>query len=848
MIHALPIEKHIPDIKEALEISRCAVIQAPPGAGKTTRVPLALLDEPWLAGKKIILLEPRRLAAVSCAGHMAGLLKERVGQTIGYQIRLDRKISPMTRIEVITEGIFTRKIQGDPFLENVGLVIFDEFHERNIHSDLGLALCLETFEALRGDLCILVMSATMDVSAVSNLLGDAPIILSKGKSFPVETIYMPLISHQNRAAPIEMACFWAIQKALAEASGDILVFLPGIKEIRRLDSILMKNLDSKVHVYLLYGNLSQKEQSNAFLPSSLGERKIVLATSIAETSITIDGVGIVIDSGLMRVPRFSLQTGMSLLSTLSVSKAAADQRRGRAGRTAPGRCYRLWSEYDNSLLKAFTRPEILSIDLSRVVLELAAWGVSDPKQLKWLDLPDKKFFDSAKNLLKNLEALDKKGHITLHGKKMAAAGLHPRISHMIIKADEKGQGLLACRIAAILNERDIIHFGKQRVDPDIRLRLEIIDTMTHKKKIWQKEFNINKDIIHRIIKSEKKMAGDFGIKPTKINSEKAGALLAYAYPDRIAQKRNKKDNTFVMASGKGAFFTAANDVSINDYIVAVHLDGNPSNAKIFLAAPYSKKDLKTDFCDAFQTLHTLEWDKKINAIKSKEKIIFASLIVEQRTLSDIDQDMACDILIKQIQRAGLRLLPWTQKIESVKQRAQFLKGTGRFEALPDVSDTTLEKQIEAWLKPFLKGIFSLKQLEKMDLKSAFLSLLTWEQRQTIEEMAPTHIMVPSGSKKPLKYHCENGLLDSPVLEVRLQEMFGLCSTPKIAGLTIPVTLHLLSPAGRPVQVTKDLESFWKNIYKDVKKDLMGRYPKHFWPDDPLKAIPTNRVRPKKRSK
>ena len=841
----LPIQKHFPDIKDALETFRCAVIKAPPGAGKTTRVPLALLEEPWLGNKKIIVLEPRRLAAISCAAHMADIIKEKVGQTIGYQIRLDRKISKSTRIEVITEGIFTRKIQNDPSLENIGLVIFDEFHERNIHSDLGLALCLDSFEALRNDLRILVMSATMDVTAVSTLMGNAPVIFSQGQSFPVKTIYVPALDKQNKVVPKEIACTLTIKRALSEACGDILVFLPGVREIQRLYSILKQDLDLKIHICPLYGNLSTKDQARAFRPSNPGEQKIVLATSIAETSITIEGIGIVIDAGLMRIPKFSTQTGMSLLSTMPVSKASADQRRGRAGRTAKGSCYRLWSQYDHKMLKAFTKPEILNADLAPVVLELAAWGVSDSGQLKWIDLPDENSFEQAKNLLKTLGALDEKGHITFHGKKMVSVGLHPRLAHMVIKAEKKGQGLLACRIAALLNERDIIGAGYAKIDPDIRLRLEIIERMVNKKMKWQKDFKVNNGTIHRIIASEKKMARDFNIISTKIDIEKAGSLIAHAYPDRIAKKRNNQDNTFLMASGKGAFFTETNSVSINEYIVAIQLDGNPQNAKIFLAAPYSKQDLELDFFDSFKNIQTLTWDKTIHSIKAKEKTILGALVIKQNITSDIDPDMACDIMITQIQKAGLKLLPWTKKLMSLKERAIFLKSTGHFPDLPDFSDKTLEEQMKIWLKPFISDVFSLKQLGKIDLEAVFLSMMTWDQKQTIEKMAPTHVIIPSGSKKPLRYCSKNGLLDSPILEVRLQEMFGLCSTLKIAGQTIPITLHLLSPAGRPVQVTKDLESFWKNTYKDVKKDLMGRYPKHFWPDDPMTAKPTNRVKPKK---
>ena len=846
MTRILPIQQHIPDILTALETSRRAVVQAPPGAGKTTRVPLALLDAPWLTNKKIILLEPRRLAAISCATHMADLLKEKVGQTIGYQIRLDRKIGPNTRIEVITEGIFTRKIQTDPSLEDVGVVIFDEFHERNIHSDLGLALCLETVEVLRPDLCILVMSATMDASAVSKLMNNAPIIISKGKSFVVETIYVPPQDRQKRVVPIEMVCARAIKKAVSETNGDMLVFLPGVKEIKTLYLLLENDLAPSLHIFPLYGNLSLKDQSKAFLPSRKGERKIVIATSIAETSITIEGVKVVIDSGLMRVPCFSSQTGMTRLETLRVSKASADQRRGRSGRTGPGKCYRIWSEYDQQLLKAHTKPEILSVDLTPVVLELAAWGVSDPGQLKWLDPPDKKSFEQAKNLLKTIGALDEQDRITFHGKKMVSAGLHPRLAHMVIKADEKGHGLLACRIAAFLNERDFVRFNKKAVDPDIRLRIEIIEAFATHKKIWQKEFQVNKGILHRIIQTEEKIAKNFNIKPTKTDIEKTGSLLAQAYPDRIAKKKNNKNNTFLMATGKGAFFTGINSVSLNEYIVAVHLDGNLQNAKIFLAVPYSKKNFEQDFCDCFKIVQTCFWDKNAGRVHAKEETIFENLVIRQKSISDIDPEMACDILIREIRKKGLSSFPWPKRLKSLKERAIFLKSTGRFSDLPDLSDKILEQKLTIWLKPFLAGVFSLKQLGEVDFKAAFLSLLTWKHQQIIEKNAPTYIKVPSGSKKPLKYSNEQGLLESPVLEVRLQEMFGLTSTPKIAGLSVPVTLHLLSPAGRPVQITRDLASFWKNTYKNVKKDLMGRYPKHFWPDDPLGAQPTNRVKSKNR--
>jgi len=852
MPKSLPIQKHIPTIIQTLKASRCAVVQAPPGAGKTTRVPLALLNEPWLKNKKILLLEPRRLAAKSCAAHMADLLKEKVGQTIGYQIRMDKKSGPDTRIEVITQGILARKIQSDPALEETGLVIFDEFHERNIQSDLALALLLDSFKVLRDDLRILVMSATMDVKEVSDLMDKAPVIFSKGKSFPVETVYtpysnLPSQTRQKKSVSIETACENVIKRAILETHGDLLVFLPGVKEIKTLSAMLEKDLPSKINLFPLYGNLSQKEQARVFYPSNPGERKIVIATSIAETSITIDGICVVIDSGLMRVPRFFPQTSMTRLETIPVSKASADQRRGRAGRTAPGKCYRLWSEYDHGLLQSFTKPEILSADLTGIALELAAWGVSDPKQLKWLDLPNEKSFEQAVHLLKTMGAVDEQGKISLHGKKMVLAGLHPRLAHMIIKGEEKGLGFLACRIAAFLVEKDFIRFDLGSFDPDILLRLELIENTAKKKKRWQKNFIVHQGILHRIIKSEKKIASDFGIKPKNLNPDKAGTLLALAYPDRIAQKRNSKDNTFLTSSGKGVFFTQPNPLSINKYIVAINLDGNPRNAKIFLAAPYSIKEFEEEFGDQFKKEHTVFWDKKSMAVEARDEIRFDRLVIQHHKVSKINPDRACDIMIQKIQNHGLSLLPWTKKLQQLKKRIVFLKNTGRFDDLPNVSNEALEKNIDAWLRPFLVNIFSIKQLETMDLAAAFMSLITWEQQKIIEKNAPAHMIVPSGSKKSLQYGNEKKSFESPILEVRLQEMFGLTKNLKIARGTIPITFHLLSPAGRPVQITKDLKSFWTNTYKEVRKDLMGRYPKHFWPNDPICARPTNRVKPRKGS-
>ena len=844
---SLPIDRHLNRIKSVLQKNPAAVVQAPPGAGKTTRVPLALLDEPWLAGKKIYLLEPRRLAAVSCAGHMAACLGEKTGQTIGYRIRLDKKTGPKTKIVVITEGIFTRMIQHDPALEDAGLVIFDEFHERNIHSDLGLAFVIEAVEALRPDLRILVMSATLDTGRISGLLGNAPVIASKGKSHPVTTRYRPPVDKQKRNIPIETACAGAIREALSGTTGDILVFLPGVGEIMRLKSLLDTQQDDRIQVVPLFGNLPAKEQNKVFAKALKGKRKVIVATAIAETSITIDGIRTVVDSGLMRTVRFSPQTGMNRLVTLPVSKASADQRRGRAGRTAPGTCYRLWSEYDHSLLNAFSVPEILSSDLAGVMLELAAWGVSDPAMLKWLDVPETGPVDQAKGLLKTLGALDEKGGITGHGKKMARAGLHPRLSHMVLMAQKKSKGFSGCRLAALLMEKDIVRFDRGRNDPDIRLRLELIEKAGNKNTDGYPP-DVNKQAIRRLFASERKIAGDFHITGAKTDLHDAGELLAHAYPDRIARKRKSRALTYVTASGKGICFSHTNSLTPSDYIVAVQSDGNPKNANVWLAAPYSLDLLKRDFKQAIQKQSVVEWDENTREVRQVERTCFKKLVLEEKTMPITDENRAIDLFVEKIRQSGLDTLPWTDKTAVLRDRICFLKQTGFFPDLPDLSDEVLLKTLDVWLPPYLNNTFSFSALDKLDLSAVFSALLTWNDRKTIEKNAPTHIIVPSGSKKRLAYTDRTGVLKSPLLQVRLQEMFGLVQTPMVAGNRIPVTIHLLSPAGRAVQITRDLKSFWKNTYPQVKKDLMGRYPKHYWPDDPYMATPTSRVRPgRKRS-
>ena len=705
----LPVGRVIPDLVLALGASKRALLLAPPGAGKTTYVPLALLDQAWLSKKKILMLEPRRIAAKACAAHMAGLLGEPIGQTVGYQIRMERCITSATRVEVITEGILTRRLQTDPSLEGVGLVIFDEFHERHLHSDLGLALCLETAEVFNETLRILIMSATMDMDALSDLMDNAPMIASQGRVYPVTTHYLPPSalpargnpyqdSTQNPYQNVRSACLMAVKKGLAEVSGDILVFLPGVREIRDLaqalthqialakSSDLSDSFGSEILVLPLYGNLSRSEQALAIAPSLPGRRKIVLATSIAETSLTIEGVRVVVDSGLMRVPRFSPGTGMSQLSTIPVSRASADQRRGRAGRTGPGICYRIWSEHETRGLIPFNRPEILSADLTSLMLELAQWGVKDPSDLKWMDLPPEAAVTQAKDLLIQLKGLDAHGRITTHGQRLLSAGVHPRLAHMILCADQMGQGLLACRMSALLGERDILSGG---FDPDIRLRLEALATLSAKLSSARfpreersaikpastrgMDHGFNAPLARTILKNAAKIGKDLNINSVGTDMERVGSVLAMAWPERVAQKRNNQDHSFLMASGSGAYFRSANSLTHLSYIVAIHLDGNPRNAGIFLAAPYGEKELERDFKDQITRSEHCFWDKGTRSVRSVLRTTYGRIVIRETRSENPDWEAVRACLIKGIQEEGLALLPWTRPLKQLKDRAVFLK-------------------------------------------------------------------------------------------------------------------------------------------------------------------------------
>ncbi|MBP1990077.1 ATP-dependent helicase HrpB [Paenibacillus eucommiae] len=840
--HVLPIEPIIPELMKALDTNTSAVLIASPGAGKTTRVPLALLKEKWLEGRIILLLEPRRLAARAAAKYMAEQLGERVGETVGYRVRMDTRVGPGTRIEVITEGVLARLLQADPALEHVGLVIFDEFHERSLHADLGLALCHQAQHLLREDLRILVMSATMEAQPIAALLGNASVLTSEGRAFPVKTQYLTVKSQER----IETTVVKTIVEALEHNEGDLLVFLPGAGEIRRVASGLSGNLmgsqaGSQVIIAQLHGGLSQGDQDQALAAAPAGKRKVVLATSIAETSLTVEGIQVVIDSGLMRVPRFSPRTGMTRLETVPVSLASADQRRGRAGRLGPGVCYRLWTEQGNRQLMPRGTPEIKDADLASLVLELAAWGVCDPSELSWLDPPPTGAYLQAQALLIQLAALNQDGTITKHGKQIAEMGLHPRLAHMILQAVPLALGNMACELAALLSERDFLRGGVPARSVDLRTRLELLHTYAakgdHSAQQLDMEHQVDTALCRRILVEAAQWKKELGIsRDTHPDHAACGLLLAFAYPDRIAQRRTT--GKFLLSNGRGAVITELQPLSNTPYLVAADLDDYGLESRMYLAAPVEAADLQKYLQEIVQEESLITWDRQMQSVKARQRQRLGALILKEIPHPDPDPLDILQALFDGLREEGLQLLPWTRAATQLRERLHFMH---QFSPdWPDVSEVSLIDTLAEWLGDHLYGLKNRGDLQKLNLFMILEGMLSWQQRQQLETYAPTHLTVPSGSRIPVDYSDPA----SPALSVRLQEMFGLADTPRIAGGKVALTLRLLSPAQRPVQVTRDLSSFWRDAYFEVKKDLKGRYPKHYWPDDPLAATPTQRAKPR----
>lgn len=823
----LPIDRVLTQLKEKLNEHTNAVLVAPPGAGKTTRVPLALLDEPWVAGRKIMMLEPRRLAARAAARYMASRLGEQVGETVGYRVRLDTKVGPKTRIEVITEGVLTRLLQADPALEDVAAVIFDEFHERSLHADLGLAFALESQAVLRDDLRILVMSATLDAAPVAALMRDAPIVVSEGRSYPVETRYLskPV---EGKLEPALAAC---IRQALVAEEGDLLAFLPGAGEIRRVERLLLEaGLGPQVRIAPLYGQLAQGEQDAAIAPGVPGQRKVVLATSIAESSLTVEGVRIVVDGGRMRVPRFSPRTGMTRLETVTVSRDSADQRRGRAGRTAPGVCYRLWTEQEDRRLAPHRAPEIMEADLAALALELAAWGVADPAQLAWLTPPPAAAYSQAVALLKQLGALGDDGAITPHGRRMAELGVSPRLAHMMLRAVPLGLGGLACELAALLSDRDLLRSRPDSPNVDLRLRVEALRGAGNVQAA-------DPAARRRIVAEAEQGKRTLGVPLEQRDEVNAcGMLLAFAYPDRIAQ--NKGGGRFLLSGGRGGSFAGPQPLYGEKYLVVAELDDQGADGRIDLAAPISEEQLHRVFADDIETETAVAWDRAAQAVRARKREKLGALTLREAPVEAPDPEQVLNALLEGIVAEGLSMLPWTKAAKQLRERIGFMHRVDP--AWPDVSDEALLAGLKEWLGPHLYGLKSRDDLQRLSMAAILDGMLPWPQRQQLDDFVPTHITVPSGSRIPVDYSYPA----SPVLAVRLQELFGLRETPRIGGGKVPLLLHLLSPAHRPVQVTRDLASFWQDAYFEVKKDLKGRYPKHVWPDDPLTALPTNRAKPR----
>ena len=832
---SLPIESSLPNVVAALNESNTLVLHAPPGAGKTTRVPLYLLQEAgdWLAGQKILMLEPRRLAARAAAYRMSECLGEEVGLTVGYRTRLDSKVSADTRIEVVTEGILTRMLQQDPELRGVACIIFDEFHERSLSADLGLSLSLDIQSSLREELRIVVMSATLDVEQLLVVLEDVPVVRCMGKSYPVDVHYLGGCSERDLVSKVVLA----IQQAL-HLEGSVLVFLPGEGEIRQVARALSNaSLGDDVWVVALYGALSRDEQNEAIRPCRQGRRKLVLATPIAETSLTIDGVRIVIDSGRVRVSRFEHQVGMNRLHTVRVSQASAKQRCGRAGRTEPGVCFRLWTEEQHKGMVKFHSPEILSADLAAFALELAQWGVACLDDLTWIDSPPLASYEQARKLLVQLGALNSQYRITAHGREMLSLALHPRLAHMVIKAKSFGLGAMACDIAAILEERDLLKSRGGDAGADLQLRLMAVYGELAEKG-W-----VDDGVLKRVKQTAAQLRKKLAVKPEQRDLKKCGHVLALAYPDRIAQKRKAGEGQFLLSSGKGASMDTLDPLSQEEYLVAAKLGGQGQSPRIYLAAAITKEELLSGCSMLISKVEVCIWDELKLSVFSKVETRLGALVLQEQRLSSVpDKERAQTLLLEAIRRSKLSLLDFPQGYEQWLARVSFAESLIKEERIaapnsdtwPSVSKGALIETLPQWLGPYLDGVCNADQLKRLDIKRILSHVLSWEQQQWLHEMLPEKYQVPTGSYVTIDYDVEDG----PVLAVRLQEMFGVAQTPTVAQGAVPLKLHLLSPARRPIQITRDLAGFWQGSYAEVKKEMKGRYPKHVWPDDPLHAEAT----------
>lgn len=815
MTSQYPVLEIIPALKQALQKNPVVVLQAPPGAGKSTVLPLQLLNEPWLENKKMILLEPRRLAARSVALRMAEELNEEAGATIGYRVRFESVVSKKTRIEVVTEGILTRMIQSDNSLEGVGLVIFDEFHERSLQADLALALCHQLQQVLREDLRILIMSATLDGDKISSLFHQAPVISSTGKQYPVQQHYIPA----EKDLHISVAVARAVRKALREQTGDLLVFLPGAGEIQRVKTSLEEENISAI-VVPLYGDLPFKKQQEAIRPHPQGIRKIVLATSLAETSLTIEGITTVIDSGFSRVPRFDPRSGLTRLETVRVTRDAADQRAGRAGRLGPGVCYRLWSEATHHMLQPSRQPEILEADLASLILELANWGVQQINDLLWISPPPDGAVSQAKELLHQLEALDNNNRITARGKEMLKLPTHPRIAHMLLSPG--GDVVLATDIASILEERDPL---PKEAGADLSLRVEIL-------RKWRRGEYVSaeRNVLERMERLASSWRRILNLKTDNTNPVDAevGKLIAEAYPERIAQQLEKQGVRFKLANGRVVRLPDHDPLKRESWLAVAQLDAGSGEGKIFLAAPVREEDLLHRASES----EVVRWDADRGMITATLERKIGNVVLSARSIKNVGDELRIKILCAAVRDEGLKLLGWHDAQREWQARVRSMSVWRPDDHWPDVTDENLLKTTEAWLAPFLTGVSKRFDFQRLELHNILTGLIPWELQAKLDKYAPARIQVPSGSFIKLNYFMDGS---APVMEVRLQEMFGLLETPAINEGRTKITLHLLSPGYKPVQVTQDLKSFWQTAYHEVRKQLRMRYPRHHWPEDPWTA-------------
>ena len=900
MRSGLPIDEALPQLTSALAANHSVVLQAPPGAGKSTVIPLALLEQPWMRGKRLLMLEPRRLAARAVAHRMAQTLEQSVGATVGYRMRMDTRVSRDTRIEVVTEGVLTRMLQTDPSLDGVAAVIFDEFHERSLQADLGLALTIDARNNLTPDLKLLVMSATLDGEGVARLLDDAPIVTAPGRMFPVESRFVgkgaPLLPPASfvpgQQETPEGLVARVIARALREEQGDILVFLPGAREIRRVQSLLESSgLDSAVRVLPLFGELSGDDQEAALRPAAYGSRKVVLATNIAETSLTIQGVRIIVDSGLVRRSVFDPATGMSRLETQRISRASAEQRQGRAGRVEPGVCYRIWSEGAQRSLAPFTPPEIAEADLAPLALELAGWGTRDPSELRWLDTPPAAMLASARDLLARLGALDASDRITQHGRQMARLSVHPRLAHMLLRATDLRSLPLACDLAALLSERDLLRAAGGSRDADIRSRLELVRgegfAQGADRAGLQRARRAAKDLaqqVRSVVADDARPAAQAqsGIADRAADAAvvAAGTLLAFAYPDRIARRRPGTDGArYTLANGRGAHFAEIQNLAKQEFIVAVDLDDRERDARILLAAPLTRGEIDEYLSERLERGESVEWSSREQAVLARRFVRLGAITLEEKPLQDVPVEAARLAMLEGIRELGIDALPWTRDARDLQARMEFVRRLEKGESVrdarhvvaaannaagaaaraasdaaasgagpsarasdedswPAVSDEVLAATPDVWLAPWLDGVTRRDHLARLSLPEILRALLPWDKQRELDQLAPTHLQVPSGSNIRIDYLDES----APAVSVRLQEVFGLDATPRIGGGRVPITFKLLSPAQRPVQVTRDLAGFWRGSYADVRKDMRGRYPKHYWPENPLEAEATRGAR------